>query len=83
MLESQTGSGKSKQMWRETVYRGVSCCERIAHTLHDEVKDDFRYIARSLSPKTASLFATLIARAVRSKKYVDCANWDKSVKLGT
>ena len=45
MLESQTGSGKSKQMWRETVYRGVSCCKRIAHTLHDEVKDDFRYIA--------------------------------------
>ena len=37
----------------------------------------------TFSPKTASLFATLIARAVRSKKYVDCANWDKSVKLGT
>ena len=24
-----------------------------------------------------------IVRAVRSKKYVDCANWDKSMKLGT
>ena len=24
-----------------------------------------------------------LVRAVRSKKYVDCANWDKSMKLGT
>ena len=25
----------------------------------------------------------ILVRAVRSKKYVDCANWDKSMKLGT
>ena len=25
----------------------------------------------------------VIVRAVRSKKYMDCANWDESVKLGT
>ena len=24
-----------------------------------------------------------LVRAVRPKKYVDCANWDKSMKLGT
>ena len=24
-----------------------------------------------------------VVRAVRSKKYVDCANWDKYMKLGT
>ena len=28
-------------------------------------------------------FDVRIVRAVRSKKYVDCANWDKSMKLGT
>ena len=28
-------------------------------------------------------FQCIIVRAVRSKKYVDCANWDKSMKLGT
>ena len=30
-----------------------------------------------------SMFLPHIVRAVRSKKCVDCANWDKSVKLGT
>ena len=29
------------------------------------------------------IYIYILVRAVRSKKYVDCANWDKSVKLGT
>ena len=31
----------------------------------------------------APVLGCIVVRAVKFKKYVDCANWDKSVKHGT